>query len=612
MRSPSFFASRFHLSFLVAAMSVAATIAAPDTAHACGCFAPPDVSQPLLQAGEEILFVVDNGKVTMHVKIRYSGRAGDFGWLLPLPSVPINSQGMQGIDIGTDELFQQLETRTQPTYVLRRAPCIRPFSRGGGGSYAGGGGGCGSDDLYEAAMDAPEQFGVADAGALPPPSPLIKQDSVGPFDYAILKADDKSAMLQWLSMNNYVVPAGTDGAVNAYIRPGAYFLALRLRAGAAAGDLQPVVLSYPSDLPMIPIVLTSVGASPNMGILVWVLGSARAIPRNYASAVINDAKLDWLNQIKNYNDVVIQAVSEAPGKHAFVTEFAGDRVIMQGVLDSPGRFNVLQSVRNQRDPVVFIEMLKPQIQTEFGVSSATQISRVVSGFAQNGQFFSVVGAHIPMPQQLVREGVTPDLYYNGLDYYLNSDRARRPSAYMDIAAKLAAFDPMALYKDLNDRIAAPTLREGALFALPGLTWLTRLYTTLSPEDMNADPVFSMNPELGPLGNQHNALLDQSACNGGGVLTTDSGFTQTYTQDEINRSVFKPGSFPASQRIERLLETGAPEVMTDNTQLIRDALHEDAQGCATTETRGRGSAAPFLGLCAAGMLVLLLRRRRLLG
>src|SRR5437762_11709624 len=96
-------------------------------------------------------------------------------------------------------------------------------------------------------------------------------------------------MLKWLSANHYFVPAGTSGAVDPYIHPGAYFLALKLKSGQSAGDLQPVVVHYKSDLPMIPIILTSVGAQPNMGIFVWILGEMRAVPRNYYHTVINDA-----------------------------------------------------------------------------------------------------------------------------------------------------------------------------------------------------------------------------------------------------------------------------------------------------------------------------------
>src|SRR6185436_11718433 len=113
---------------------------------------------------------------------------------------------------------------------------------------------------------------LADAG-----SPLVIADSIGPFDYAVLKADDQTAMLDWLKQNQYFVPTGTDSVVGNYTHPGAYFLALKLQSGKSTGDIQPIIVHYNSDLPMIPITLTSVGATPNMGIEVFVLGPARAI-----------------------------------------------------------------------------------------------------------------------------------------------------------------------------------------------------------------------------------------------------------------------------------------------------------------------------------------------
>src|SRR5207248_970582 len=154
------------------------------------------------------------------------------------------------------------------------------------------------------------------------------QASVGPYDYAVLHADSQTDMLNWLNTNHYFVPTGTASAVSAYVHPGAYFLALKLKSGNDTGNLQPVVVHYASDLPMIPIVLTSVAANPHMGIQVWMLGPGRAIPRNYYHTVINDAKLDWINGSANYNDVIIAATAEAPDKHSFVTEYAGTAAIM--------------------------------------------------------------------------------------------------------------------------------------------------------------------------------------------------------------------------------------------------------------------------------------------
>ena len=157
-------------------------------------------------------------------------------------------------------------------------------------------------------------------------------------------------MLQWLSDNHYFVPAGTDDAVGA-VHPPRRLLprAQAARRATTSGDLQPVVVKYHSDLPMIPIVLTSVGGQPDMGIQVWMLGAGRAIPRNYYHTVINDAKLDWVGGSQNYNDVIIAATGEAPDKHTFVTEYAGGASVMQNVLDAPGPLRHAGGARRAAD-----------------------------------------------------------------------------------------------------------------------------------------------------------------------------------------------------------------------------------------------------------------------
>src|SRR5262245_4810857 len=95
-----------------AALLTMATVDLKDAA-ACGCFVPPDPSVPIVQAGERIVFAMDNGDVVAHIQIQYAGNDGEFGWLLPLPAVPT-------LELGTDELFTAITTQTQPKYRLRR------------------------------------------------------------------------------------------------------------------------------------------------------------------------------------------------------------------------------------------------------------------------------------------------------------------------------------------------------------------------------------------------------------------------------------------------------------------------------------------------------------
>ena len=318
----------------VVAVALALPLLAVDSrdANACGCFTPPDPSVPIVQAGERILFAMENGVVTAHIQIQYAGDAQDFGWLLPLPSVP-------EMELGTDELFAALTTNTQPKYRLVQkydGNCgFNPANRGGVFGPDGRGTGRGRQQRSRRQRRR---------------SPLVIQASIGPYDYAVLKADNQDDMLEWLADNHYFVPAGTDETVGAYIRPGAFFLALKLQSGKSAGDLQPVVVRYPADLPMIPIVLTSVAAQPNMGIQVWMLGAGRAIPRNYYHTVINDMAIDWNTSGANYNDVIIKAVGEAPEKHSFVTEYAGDSAVMRNVLNAPGRFGTQAALAASTTP----------------------------------------------------------------------------------------------------------------------------------------------------------------------------------------------------------------------------------------------------------------------
>jgi hypothetical protein len=232
---------------------------------------------------------------------------------------------------------------------------------------------------------------------------------------------------------------------------------------------------------MIPIILTSVAAQPDMGIQVWMLGQGRAIPRNYAHTVINDAKIDWLNNGFNYNDVIIKATREAPGRHTFVTEYAGSSSIMRGILDPPGRFGSLATLASLTEPMDFVDYVN-------NVGYAQRLFGFFGPLAYSGQLLSILGKYLPMPEELP---TTPAQFYGNIDFYLGFYREQNPEYFVDWPP--ASWDAAAAAAELDERIAQPTIAAGQLFSR--FPYLTRLYTTLSPQHMNRDPVFSENPEL---------------------------------------------------------------------------------------------------------------------
>jgi hypothetical protein len=523
---------------VAAAAAVCLLVAAERAASACGCFAVqrPDPTVPLVQAGERILFAVDGGMVTAHIQIQYSGAASEFGWLLPLPSLPT-------LRVGTDELFARLIAGTQPRYsVVQRfeGDC----TSGGFGISFGGGSSAASPDARPA---------DARGGS----SPVVSQDVAGPYDYAILRADDKSEVLDWLAANQYFVPAGTDAVMAPYVREGAYFLALKLRPDRAVGDLQPVIVEYASDLPMIPIVLTSVAAQADMGIQVWMLGPGRAIPRNYFHTVLNDAAIDWLGGADNYNQLVIDATREAEGRHTFVTEYASTSSILLGVLDAPLRFGERSELAASPSLTAFMDYLRNH------------------GFA------------VILPQ-------SPPTYPGVLTAILNH--------YVD------DFQPELMADEIWERVVEPARAAGALFRRH--TYLTRLYTTLSPEQMDRDPVFSYNRSLPEVSNQHTAVLTihcglfgaSPPSSAPATLVTEQGYVIEYPDGAILGNPSPPlPSMPSSSRIETVAEEGAPRTVVDNRARIAGAL----DGCAV----GGGAPGHLVGEGALALLLGFLRGAR---
>ncbi|MER2561093.1 MAG: DUF2330 domain-containing protein [Myxococcaceae bacterium] len=550
-------------------LSCLVVMLAASEADACGCFAPPNPTVPVVQAGERILFAVKNGQVTAHVQVVYSGaNASEFGWLLPMPAVPT-------LELGSDELFVQLTSTTQPRYQLDTTfdpGCFSASAGTGGGTAFGNAGGGASAS------------GFLDAGAGPPV--LVVQDSVGPYDYAVLRADSKTDMLDWLRTNRFFVPAGTEAAVDPYIRPGGFFLALKLRAGNTTGDLQPVVLRYQSDVGSIPITLTGVGATPNMGVQVWMLGNGRAIPRNYHHTVLNDARIDWQGGGRNYNDVVIAAVSEAPDRHSFVTEYAGPSVVMRNVLAPPRRFGTKADLAASSTPEAFIDYL---FANRYLAPTFSQ------GLALPGPLKAILLKYLPKPAT-----VTADTFFQSYRFF--KPMAPPPD-----------FRPQAMADEIWERIVKPVQDAQTLFDESPV--LTRLYTTISPRDMNKDPAFSFNASLPDVSNEHRAKMHVS-CNGSGLetsaqLTTEQGFVIPFSRGRVNPPDVDARSLPSSLRIEVLREEGAPEVFLDNAPIITPASAVSTPQPPPQQqpaTRGCESVGGALGL---GVLVLVrsLRRRK---
>ncbi len=210
---------------------------------ACGGFFCTNV--PIDQSAERIIFTVNgDGTVTAIVGIEYQGEAEDFSWILPLPSAP-------ELDVAETGSLDILQRITEPQFITPRSYCNGLMAAHG----LGGGGG----------------------------SLLVEEDSIGPYNYAILGSDDSQELINWLRENGYQVEPEMEPLIEVYVEEGMVFVAMKLAQDSDVGDIQPIVLTYETENPSIPIRLTAVAAVDNMPILVWVFAETQYRPGNFAN-----------------------------------------------------------------------------------------------------------------------------------------------------------------------------------------------------------------------------------------------------------------------------------------------------------------------------------------
>ena len=562
---------RAHL-FVAGVGLLAAVGAAPREAEACGGFFCSQV--PIDQSGEQIIFSVSQSHVTAHIQISFQGQAKDFAWVVPVQTKPT-------LSVGSQSVFGVLQRNTTPQFIVDWK--LDNQCSGFRGPYP------------TAAPGAMNGAGAAegDKGVM-----VLDMREVGPYDTVTLSATDSQALVQWLSKNGFTQPASAEPLIKHYVELGMFFVALKLQQNAGVGEIQPIVLDMDNPEPCVPLILTQVAAIPNMPVYAYVLSKVRAFPKNWFHVTVNERKIDWLNNGSNYKQVVTDAINEAAG-HGFVTEFAGKSAFLKNQVFQEGRWNTATLVQIV-DPAAFVQQL------------------LQMGFPRDQTMQALLRKFIPMPQSVKDRGVTEQAFYNSLATY---------------RAELGPFDPAAFVADLESRVIEPLRKAQAM--IDSQAYLTRLYSTVSPEEMNRDPLFHVNPDLPDVSNIHRATgtgecqMDGSIRNivlklaNGGEDITIPGPWGRYGQPVM------PWNYalkePAAARIELVSGFGQPTVYSVGQAKVADQYldHEEpdavrgrnipiegvvpkakSSGC----TFASEGTAGFGALALVGLAVLAARRR----
>ena len=415
------------------------------------------------------------------------------------------------VSVGSDEVFRTLRALTDVRFnAIGDGPdaCWDDDGDGGGGEGEGEG---------EGEVD------------------VLQEGAVGPYDTAVVSSDDSEELMTWLTDHDYDIPRSARPAVESYVNDDYVFLALRLQKDRAVGDLRPIVVRFEETGPCVPLRLTAIAATPDMPIYVFVLADGRAVSTNYLDVEPNWAAINWLRGADNYADVVRRAVDEATG-HALVTEMAGAAEVLTDAFYWEGRFD-LDALRPLDDAMAFYEELMSQ------------------GFTRSADLYALMRRFIPKPESL--DDVSDDEFYGCLECYADELEG-------------TGVDSMAFADALQAEIVQPLVDAQAL--ADRHSYLTRLYTAISPEEMTEDPIFRFNMDLGDVPNSHDVEIE-AICNGEGP----AGATYRLTLPDGRILFVEPGDpghpesdgqptpddMPASGRASQQSEAGPGSPLYDN-------------------------------------------------
>ena len=227
--------------------------------YANGFVVTRDEQGSVTAAAQKALILYDQGREDMVLQARYEGPAQEFGWLIPVPGAP-------EFRAGSMACFYDLSRLTQ-------------------------------EPLW------PEEFDVSSLSSSDFGANRIKPVTIkatGAIQVSVLSAQDTNSLSEWLAIHDFVLPKAMRPLLDRYVTNHWYFVAARIKPdhGTASAELQPLVISFPSDKCVFPLALSAAGSRPSE-VTVLVLAAeplmSRALFEKSFKAYRREQK-EWIEQ----------------------------------------------------------------------------------------------------------------------------------------------------------------------------------------------------------------------------------------------------------------------------------------------------------------------------
>jgi hypothetical protein len=270
-----------------------------------------------------MLLSVSTLQTTLYDQIQYVGNPSSFAWVLPI-------HGTVDVGLSADVLFDAADVLTQTRIQAPPLNCPVPAACQRT-TYAA------AQNSAAAPNDSAGQGGVT----------VLKSQNVGPYATVQLSTNGNPAALNaWLAANGFDIPNDVVPTLDAYVREGFDFLAMKLLPDQGVQSMRPVRVTAPGASLSLPLRMAAIGTGATVGITIWVVGDGRYEPQNFPFFHIEDSELvwDWSTNSSNYR-TLRQKNEQAVGGRLWeiessinLAERQVESVILNGGTNYPGPY----------------------------------------------------------------------------------------------------------------------------------------------------------------------------------------------------------------------------------------------------------------------------------
>lgn len=243
-----------------------------------GGFFPVEVEQMgnSAESPNQRAIIIHNGNLeTMILQVKFSGKASDFAWVVPVASLPEENS----IQLESDSIFTQLHDMTQPKVYRYNSAKL------------GGDRGWDNSAPLEEINSARVQ--------------VWQNASVGPYEVNIISGNSSQALKDWLNVHGYNYTQASDEILDFYIQKEWYFMATKVIIEDQSADknttyqagLPALKVSFSTEEPVFPLRISEISSAKNNEIEIYVAAKHRMISDSYNTYAMDQNEVE--QQIKD-------------------------------------------------------------------------------------------------------------------------------------------------------------------------------------------------------------------------------------------------------------------------------------------------------------------------